>query len=270
MINLCLSKTSNKINMNAEVTVITPAIAERLLLSNVSNRIVNARRVSLYSGALTRGEWKLNGESIKIAPDGRLLDGQHRLQAIVQSGIPMTTWVVKNVPNDVFDTIDTGKARGGSDTLKVAGAENTTSISSGIIKYFNLLSGTQRYKIENHAVLTEYSQHPEMYQNLYGQAAKFYHGNHRIVTPAEYIGYYRYFQTKYSNEKIEAFYSALSSGEGVPRLLRDILLDNLISNKKRTVLEKQALTIKAFIYFVSGKVVKQLKMSVDEKFPTLD
>lgn len=257
--------------MNAEVITITPALAERMLLSNESNRLINVRRVSLYAGALTRGEWKLNGESVKLAPDGRLLDGQHRLQAVVQSGKSMTTWIIKNVPVDAFDTIDTGKARGGADTLKVAGVENNTSISSGIVKYFNLLGETtMRYKVENHTILTEYNLHPELYQNLYGQSAKFYHANHRIVTPAEYIGYYRYFQTKYSNDKIERFYNALSLGEAVPGMLKHILLDNLISNKKRTVIEKQALTIKAFVYFATGKVVKQLKISVDERFPTLD
>lgn len=257
--------------MTSEVQKITPEKANELLSRNDSNRTINWGRVNLYADILRGGGWKVNGESIKISANNRLLDGQHRLKAIVQSGIPMTTLVIKGVSEDVFDTIDTGKIRSGGDTLKVAGVENSTNISSGIILYKSLTHPRGiGHKIDNQSILTEYLSNPSLYQGLQTRGAKFYKKVHRTFSPADYIAFFRYFQTKHSVSTIEHFFESVEEQTGIGGMLQGRLLDNLVSKKKMQRRERHAIIIKAFNFFLSGKTVKILKFSIEEKFPTLE
>lgn len=43
------------------------------------------------------GKWKLNGKTICFDRTGRLLNGQHRLSAVVRSGVSLTTVVVRGL-----------------------------------------------------------------------------------------------------------------------------------------------------------------------------
>lgn len=70
--------------VRGEVETITPELAADLLSRNMKNRPVSQQRVRKYMAAMVAGKWLLNGEAIKISIDGRLIDGQHRLKAIIQ------------------------------------------------------------------------------------------------------------------------------------------------------------------------------------------
>jgi hypothetical protein len=70
------------------IETITPKQAQVILAHNDRNRSLASSRVTVYSGAMLAGEWRMNGETIKFNGDGTLLDGQHRLAAVVRSGQP--------------------------------------------------------------------------------------------------------------------------------------------------------------------------------------
>ena len=80
---------------------ITPAVAEAMLKASEAlgavNRKLNTRHVELYANEIRSNRWKLNGDAIRLDPDGRILDGQHRLQACVLAGIPFQTIVMTGV-----------------------------------------------------------------------------------------------------------------------------------------------------------------------------
>lgn len=71
--------------VETEISEISPDLARDLLAKNPHNRNLRVRRVEQLAGAMTRGEWVFNGDAIRIADSGMLLDGQHRLAAIVRS-----------------------------------------------------------------------------------------------------------------------------------------------------------------------------------------
>ena len=81
--------------MKTSIETITPQLAKDILANNNLNRNINATIVGHYADAISRGQWELNGEAIKIAHDGRLLDGQHRLMAVIKSDTPITTLVIR-------------------------------------------------------------------------------------------------------------------------------------------------------------------------------
>src|SRR4030095_4066006 len=77
--------------------------------------------------AIEMGEWQLTGDSIKLDDEGRVRDGQHRLEAIYRSNTPVQALVVRNVTEAAFDVIDTGKTRNASDVLAIHGHTSTVS-----------------------------------------------------------------------------------------------------------------------------------------------
>ncbi|MFG3617439.1 hypothetical protein [Nocardia sp. NPDC047654] len=104
-----------------ELELIDPEKAEQYLGKNHSNR--NLRKAHYLSQAsdMKAGRWQPSHMSIAFDTRGKLIDGQHRLHAIVESGIPIWLFVARNVEASVQEVIDTSAARTGADALKLSG-----------------------------------------------------------------------------------------------------------------------------------------------------
>ena len=120
----------------SKVITITPSIAEHMLTHcNTLNRKLNKRWVVFLSKAIKKGEWQLNGEAIIFSKDLRLIDGQHRLQAVVAAGKEIESYVTTDVPDEHFISIDTGHARSGSHVLGIGGkVKNSFDVSATLNK----------------------------------------------------------------------------------------------------------------------------------------
>ena len=105
--------------MKTEVISITPEMAKEMLSKNNTNRRIRNRRVSLYADQMKKGNWHLTGQTITIAKDGTLLDGQHRLSAIIEAGVPVEFLVVSDI--DPAPTYDCGLPRSMTDRLYLSG-----------------------------------------------------------------------------------------------------------------------------------------------------
>ncbi|WP_321792804.1 hypothetical protein [Caballeronia sp. J97] len=100
---------------------VSPALAERWLGSNHGNRFVKPRLVRYYAQQMKSGRWRLNGECIKFATDGSMIDGQHRLNGVVQSGVTVEMEVRVGLDRDAALTVDTGAARTAADVMSMRG-----------------------------------------------------------------------------------------------------------------------------------------------------
>jgi hypothetical protein len=81
--------TKSDANLDIEVITITPEMAQEWLDRGGTNRKITRRRIEAMSAAILRGEWRLTGEAIKLDKDGHVRDGQNRLHAIVEAGVPV-------------------------------------------------------------------------------------------------------------------------------------------------------------------------------------
>jgi len=98
--------------------LVTPELAaEWLAINRLDNRRVNPIRVARYAGELKAGAWGLSHQGIAMDDKGRLMDGQHRLTAIVETGISAPMMVCRKVSGGLFPVIDGGAARGASQFL---------------------------------------------------------------------------------------------------------------------------------------------------------
>jgi len=102
--------------MKTEIITITPEMASWLLANtNDSNpRGINKKVVSQYASDMRSGLWQTTHQGIafskdKLSDPGKLIDGQHRLSAIVSVGFPVSIVVTFNAP--VVNKIDFGLKR---------------------------------------------------------------------------------------------------------------------------------------------------------------
>lgn len=112
--------------------VISPAMAKELLSRNTGNRSVSQNLVKSYARDIKEGRWRVNGETIKISTDGMVIDGQHRLLACVMSGVSIQTFVIYDLKNEVFDTIDIGRKRTVGDALTHDGVDNANATGAAL------------------------------------------------------------------------------------------------------------------------------------------
>lgn len=90
--------------LTVEVEIITSDMADSYLKNNAHHRKVKQKKVDQYVKDLQEGNWRLNGKTITFDSNGRLLGGQHRLHAVVKSGLPLTTLVVRGLDPEIIET----------------------------------------------------------------------------------------------------------------------------------------------------------------------
>jgi len=88
------------------VEPVTPARAAQFLEANRRNRPVIIAYVETLARDMRAGRWALNPQPICFGADGRLLNGQHRLLAIIQSGVTIELPIIRGLPDAAFDTYD--------------------------------------------------------------------------------------------------------------------------------------------------------------------
>jgi hypothetical protein len=86
--------------------------------------------VDKYARDMKAGRWHRNGETVKIARNETIVDGQHRLHACVRAGVPFWSVVVTGVEPEAQDTVDAGLPRRFSDQLAIANEKNASLLAS--------------------------------------------------------------------------------------------------------------------------------------------
>lgn len=149
-----------------ELEFITPEIAAEYLAANTRNRKLRERRLTGMVGDMIEGRWKLSTNAITFDRDGVLLNGQHTLTAIVQSGMAQRLIVCRNWPTEAQDVMDSGAARTFSDALRIAGVSNYNTVAASTRSVYayrvnGVLCGTAQLKRPTNAQLhQELAAHP--------------------------------------------------------------------------------------------------------------
>ena len=107
--------------MDTKQIVVTPDQAIRWLEGNTHNRKLREERVKQYARDITRGEWYLSHQGIAFDPSGVLVDGQHRLWAIIEANMAVEMLVSTDVSKDTQLVIDDHLPRSGVDALQIRG-----------------------------------------------------------------------------------------------------------------------------------------------------
>src|SRR6478752_7201216 len=112
----------------------TPEVANRMLDRNTHNRPLKQGDILKWATEMEAGNWQLNGEAIKVATNGDILDGQHRLYAVALQddgkAIPFT--VIRGLAPEAQKTMDQGRRRDLADILSLEGVDASRSLAAAI------------------------------------------------------------------------------------------------------------------------------------------
>lgn len=119
-------------NISVRQVTIDPEFAAELLALNINNRRVKTSRVEAYVRDMRAGNWHFDGEPIRVADDGQLLDGQHRLAAIVRSGLAQPAILIEGLEREAQAVMDTGARRSLADALQLQGHKSSAQLGAAI------------------------------------------------------------------------------------------------------------------------------------------
>lgn len=134
--------------------LITPAVAKAILGRNRQpNRNVNRDHVMYLARLMRNGKFVCTHQGIAFDIYGNLLDGQHRLLAIIESGIAVTMMVSFGVPQWTMQVIDSQLIRTLIARLGFVGVSTTAKALtvSRILEYG--IQGSIRKKVEDEEAL---------------------------------------------------------------------------------------------------------------------
>lgn len=157
-------------SIELKTVTLTPEMAAALLEANQSNRPIRDHHVTRIADQIAKGKWRFNGDTIKIAVTGDVLDGQHRLWAVIEAKRPVETILVRGIEKAAFATIDTiRQPRSGADVLALMGATRYRTIIAAaltwLLRYQRKCLPVYRdpsNKIENSDIEAAFAAHPKM------------------------------------------------------------------------------------------------------------
>ena len=160
---------------------VTPAMAADWLKNNLVNRELSRHTVEAYARDMRNGDFIPTHQGIAFNDAEELIDGQHKLSAIVKTGLTILLMVTFGLPKKiagknftVMDVVDRGRTRTVADQLKIAhGLKNggdIAKISSALaglchesarrLSVGNVLSVYDAFRGPMDFVMTERSKEP--------------------------------------------------------------------------------------------------------------
>lgn len=260
---------------------VSPQMAEDMLARNLDNRPLrmkgSARSVEAYSAAMSRGEWLMNGEAVIVSREGYLNDGQHRLHAVVHSGVTIPMHVVFGVDRDSRHTVDQGAARTPGNILAMHGEKNTTQLATALQFVFchDNMNRAFSYRPSPEQLLDTLDQNPglrDAVRSIYALACEF--NLSRGYTAGAF-----YVCGRKSAELASEFLDGVTTGLNVNDQtspiyrLRKRYMEHALKRENLPSVEQAALFIKGFNAFRKGTPVHSLRWrrhgSASEDFPVV-
>lgn len=251
---------------------ISPSRAKEYLAKNINNRPLS----QVASDKLADGfaaDYQENGDTIKFDEDGNLVDGQHRLTAVVKSGRTIHSWVVRNVSARAIDTIDKVRRRSNGDVLSRRREENYNMLAASCGYVFRLLQGD----VPNSYGTPPRTDQMDMILAKYGKqlraACTFVnrYKNNKLLPPSELAFLVAWGNVLYGDGVADAFWKQVMTAEelrrGTPQysLYQRLNRYSKDSRLKRNI--RMAFCIKAFNSYLMGHPLKSVRHAEGEEFP---
>ncbi len=238
---------------------ITPDLAREWLETRGNNRKVSDSVVNTYAKDMAEDRWVFNGAPIQFDEDGKLLNGQHRLWAVIESGVTIDSVVQWGIPRESQATIDAGAKWQTKDILYMQGEKNAACLTA-TLRWLkreeggNMLSSDA---MSNSAASEVLDRHPNVRHSV-----DFVHA-YKLPMPPAAAAYLHYRVSPEDQDKADEFFRRLSDGVNLAHnspiyRLRERL--NSVKGQARMHREEQlALCIIAWNSYRSGREMKQLK-----------
>lgn len=266
---------------------ITPTVAKEYLELMDINRNLRKGHVEGLARAMSRKEFRGEaGDPIRFTKKPvRLIDGQHRLQAIVACGKKQNMWVLRNCDPSLVEVIDQGRPRSSADIFALQGVRQASlraAVAKKLVAYDPDVPDSF-LSMNIKPTIPELKEAMEERQELFDSAiesvcrlpiASIFRDK---LLRSSMLGFlYVAMSEKVSEEKAKLFFTKLGSMENLsardPIYMLHQRLKDITRNPLRKARDKEtsAIVIKAFNAHIAGVTVSRLvfKLAID-KFPAI-
>lgn len=252
-----------------ERVLITPDQAKSWLELNVRNRPMIRRIVEEYASDMLNGRWLYNYQPIMFDRDNTLVDGQHRLAAVVASGVSIKSDVVFDCDPGIMNTVDIGAKRTAAQQLTLTDIPHAAGVAAIATFLLNYESGhfTSKDALSRPRVLQYVSEHvDELTESARHVAAGW------KLMPMAIAGSMRVVFSRLHKPKAEEFFHLLLSGEELTASspiyrLRERLIADRASTRKMPRHHVVALVIKAWNAWITGDSADTIRYRDSDNWP---
>lgn len=260
-----------------KVVDVSPELADKWLAQNTHNRRIRENAVFGYARDMESGNWAENGEAIKFAADGTLLDGQHRLSAIALSGVTLRLLVVTGLQSASQETMDDGRKRTVADALTLRKEPNAVQLAAISRRALMWTQGIYKNVGSRPPTNTECLQFFEAHPELRESTSVAVSLRKAVALPSSVVGLTHWVFSSIDAEDAAWFFERLGTGANLPQYHPVLTL----RKKAREASEGPgrvpedmllAFTIKAWNAYRDGDEIRLLRFkpggAMPEKFPT--
>lgn len=225
----------------AEQVEITPELARQWVDGRRKNRTISQVSVDRYAHDMNNGRWMVSGEAIKFDMSGKLIDGQHRLLAVLASGVAITSWVIWGLPEEAMDVMDSGRKRSPGDMLSIRGVaspKNTAACCRWllVIKYGYTSNKTRGAGTTNDEIIGVLERNPGIPDSI-EKSHKSKGLAPSLLAAFHYIGSYKLGKPDEADAFALSFTKGVSSNAFYPDASKDPAImwrERLIDSPKRS------------------------------------
>ncbi len=258
-------------------------LAKEYMACNTGNRKLSNVLVERNARDLANDDWEQTHEGIAFDEDGNLIDGQHRLAAIILVGKSIRCLVTRGLKAQVRDKINIGKRRTTADILYSEGYKHRHhalgATARAVLNLERINNGTNPPKQLGWITIPPHEIHDFVKQNearLQEAVTLTRNKDARMIfaSPAMFAALYLLCAQR-SSGKAHEFFSSLVSGDDLSRtdpiyrLRQQLLVDRTDKRKRRKAHITLAMAIKAWNAWLHGEEMRKLNFSDSEKWPTI-
>lgn len=122
----------NMVHETRRMVTLTPELASQWWdRRNKRNRSLTQAHYEMLTRAMVAGQWRYTGDPIRFDTRGTMIDGHHRVMAVMRSGVSIVVDVIENLPDGIVDLIDTNVlVRTKAQSLAMDGVKNAHAVTS--------------------------------------------------------------------------------------------------------------------------------------------
>lgn len=260
---------------SAKPTLITPSIAMDWLDTMIINRRITQAVIDAIARDIKAGHWRVNGDPIRFDLKGRLIDGQHRLWAIVEANKSVLSYVVTDIHPTAMSTIDTGKRRTFSNHLEISGDSTYSTCVAAMARllwvdaYTTKALEAGRISPTHQELMAVCRANPTLVDSASATATTPFLAAHSVLA-------FAHFKMSCLNRKAANEWAyLLTTGEGLTKNHPILHLRNRFIKSRQSLThrftrrEVLGLCYKSWNFMRNGKTCRNLRFWNTEELPTL-
>lgn len=254
------------LELEFEIREVTPQVAQAWMAKNDHNRNVKKRHKAKLTRAMELEEFRFVGDPVRFSAQGRLLDGQHRLLSIIESGKAQLLLIITGFADDDQQYMDSGAIRSAADQVGLVLQKTQPSVWASVARLIIRWDAEDLLTEELTPAPPEINLFIQEHDDAMQRAVRAANAVYSTTRGSKAVAGAAYFMAEQIDAVLAvAFWRQLATGEGLHQgmpvfALRDALLRRRTNQRWRQP-EEVAAYVRCWNSARSGSAINRLTLT---------